>query len=822
MGNALRSKLTRDEMTSAKILVVDDSTTSIQTISESLRGLADIYFATSGEQAIQIAMISPPDIIILDIFMPGIDGFSVCRKIKSSPELRHIKVVFVTSKAKEKTEHKALELGGIDFIKKPIASSTLRARIKNHLNELQIINREKLKADSYSKMLNVIPVFVSMWGSDFKLKYHNDENGFWIPHTPKSAHSTHLSGLLDPDNFYSVVNYFDGINEEEVRTFTNKVTSFEGIVYTVEITVSCIYTKQEKYCLLVIHDKTKEENNKADLSNKNEAYKSIIEQVTDGVITTDAEGKITYLNKRAEMLTGLTLKECEGRFAEAAMKLETSQGKRLLMNPINIAISQKRSVKLPFDITMKSKNGKCYAIDESASPIRDIDGNITGAVMVFQDRSASHAATEKLNRLSKYDPLTSLANRDLFMEKAKIAIERSKHHKKLAAMVVIGIDNFKSVNEVYGHDIGDGVLTDIADFLKTFLAPNDLLCRMNGDEFVILNPSLVNPEKIIESSRVILQSFSKKWEMQERKFSLTLSIGVSLFPNDAHNERTLYQFASAAMAEAKRGGGNKYCLYSSKIEEGRKVRLHNETELRDALENNEIKVHFQPKVDGKTKNIVGAEALVRWQKPDGEMVYPNQFIPIAESSKLIIPIGRFVLIEACKQAILWSKKIKNFTIAVNISPVQFSPDLINDVRHALDVSGLHASQLELEITESLLLADAFSYDTILQLKQLGVLISLDDFGTGYSSLSYIKRFPIDVLKIDQTFVMNMLEDSVDQSIVQTVILLAEGLNFSLVAEGVETQKHAELLVDMGCNILQGYYFSKPQTAENISKQICSH
>ncbi len=443
-----------------------------------------------------------------------------------------------------------------------------------------------------------------------------------------------------------------------------------------------------------------------------------------------------------------------------------------------------------------------------------------------QNRTLTNAVDQRTQELEYrlgHDPLTGLANRMLFQDRVEQAISNARRHKSKLAVLLLDIDLFSRINESMGHSAGDELLKAVANRLNNTLRNSDSIgrptdeknnisiSRLGGDEFSILIIDLEDVDNIINIIRRIFEVISTPFSLQGQEVLITLSIGISLFPTDSEETGTLLQKADVAMHHAKEEGRNNYQFYSEEINSLSYQHLIIESQLRHAIENHEFKLFYQPKIDIKTQSITGAEALIRWIKSDGTIVPPNDFISIAEHSGQIIKIGEWVLQEACRQAKEWLELGFEQKIAVNISAQQFKESLlIEKIKNALSQSQLPPALLELEITESTIMENSTRcIDTLQAIHQLGITLSIDDFGVGYSSLSYLKRFPIDTLKIDRSFVKDIEHDKSDAAIVTAIIALAHSLHLNVVAEGVEEVVQARFLRTLRCEMIQGFLYSKP-------------
>lgn len=421
------------------------------------------------------------------------------------------------------------------------------------------------------------------------------------------------------------------------------------------------------------------------------------------------------------------------------------------------------------------------------------------------------ALRSEAKRLTHHDALTGLPNRTLLQERSEQALNIARRNHSRVAMLLLDLDNFKGINDSLGHSIGDAILRETATRLLNASRALDTVSRQGGDEFTILLLDVSSFEVVASFANRILAEIAVPFSLEGYRYDLCASIGISLFPDDSENVESLYRHASAAMHQAKLEGRNRFRFFSSDIDSSIRHRHFLEQQMRSALEDGIFEVFYQPKVDSKSASIVGMEALVRWRDANGCLISPMDFIPLAEETGLIIPIGKFVLQKACHDTQELIKEGRQLVVSVNISTVQFLHEsFLQMVNNTLLESGLRPEFLELEITEGVLAKDISHTQHILSsLRERGIRIAIDDFGTGYSNLAYLKRFPIDVLKIDKSFVHEMLFNKSDIAIIEAIINLAQALDLELVAEGVETQEQANSLRSLNCQILQGYLFSRP-------------
>ncbi len=428
-------------------------------------------------------------------------------------------------------------------------------------------------------------------------------------------------------------------------------------------------------------------------------------------------------------------------------------------------------------------------------------------------------AERKLDELAYYDSLTKLPNRLSLLERLKIAIDRAQRKNNKIAVLFIDIDRFKTVNDSLGHDAGDQLIIHVAKCLQACLRNDDSIHRFGGDEFVAILQDITDPSYINHVTKRMLRSLHTPVYIDAHEVFSSVCIGVALYPDDDKHGYNLLKYADAAMYHAKEHGGNRYQFYNEELTKRVKNRLSMEARLRHALERNEFQLYYQPIFNIKNQQPVGVEALIRWQDPERGLIMPDDFIPIAEETGLIVSIGDWVLEQACKQTKEWeSQGLGQLHIAINISSIQFDHNkLYFSVMSALSNADLAAQQLELEITEGIFLNITDEVrDTLDKLTNNGVKLSIDDFGTGYSSLSYLKQLPINTLKIDRSFIMNIPEDKDDTQIASTIITMAHGLGIDVVAEGIETEEQLKYLNTLNCARGQGYYLAKPQSAKEIT------
>jgi diguanylate cyclase (GGDEF)-like protein/PAS domain S-box-containing protein len=558
------------------------------------------------------------------------------------------------------------------------------------------------------------------------------------------------------------------------------------------------------------------------LYEEQERARVTLNSIGDAVISTNVRSDVTYLNVAAESMTGWSREEAAGRPIEEVFRIIDTITRETAQNPMALAIRENKTVGLTANCVLVRRDGVEVAIEDSAAPIHDRRGQVSGAVMVFRDVSMARAMSLRMSHLAQHDSLTDLPNRVLLNDRLTQAIAQARRNQKKLALLFLDVDRFKNINDSLGHDVGDHLLQTVAQRLLACVRSTDTVSRQGGDEFVILLSEVTHAQDAAISADKILLVLSTPYHNDQHELHLTVSIGIVTYPDDGIDAATLMKNADFAMYHAKDSGRNNYQFFKPDMNLHAAERQSLENDLRHAIEREEFVLHYQPKVNLETGAIIGVEALIRWRHLQHGLMPPAQFIPIAEDCGLIVPIGRWVLREGCRQARAWQDAgLPPVRIAINVSAVELrAKDFVPGVNAMVTEMGLEPHHLELELTETFLMQDSTSTSVVLlALKEMGLQIALDDFGTGYSSLSYLKRFPIDTVKIDRSFVRDLTTDADDASIVSAVISMGKRLHMQVVAEGVETPEQLAFLREQSCPEGQGYYFSRPLVAEEFAKLL---
>jgi diguanylate cyclase (GGDEF)-like protein/PAS domain S-box-containing protein len=548
-----------------------------------------------------------------------------------------------------------------------------------------------------------------------------------------------------------------------------------------------------------------------------------LNSIGDAVISANMDGHVDYLNISAEKITGWSRGQACGHPIAEVLNIIDSITDHPVINPVEYVLKSDQPHDMTGETILVDRQGKRIPIEDSASPIHDWDGKLVGAVMVFRDISDNVALTSKMRHQAQHDFLTNLPNRALLNDRIALAIALARRSETHPVLLFLDLDKFKHINDSLGHAVGDRLLQAVSERLVKCVRASDTVSRHGGDEFVILLSSERRPQDAALTAEKVLAALSMPFLIGEQELHTSTSIGISVFPLDGMDATELIKNADTAMYHAKERGRNNFQFFRHDMNTRAVERQVVESNLRRALERFEFKLHYQPKVNLKTGRISGVEALLRWEHPEWGMVPPERFIPIAEECGLIIPIGRWVLREACEQAVRWyNEGIAPVSVAVNISALEFRHREFFD--HALTVfaeTGVDPTCLQLELTESVLMGDVTSSAGLLaKFKAMGVQIAVDDFGTGYSSLSYLNQFPIDVLKIDQSFVKAIdAGTGSNGAIVSAVIGMGKNLHQRVIAEGVEHDEQLDFLKTHECNEGQGYLFSRPVNAAQMQAML---
>jgi diguanylate cyclase (GGDEF)-like protein/PAS domain S-box-containing protein len=562
-----------------------------------------------------------------------------------------------------------------------------------------------------------------------------------------------------------------------------------------------------------IQDITRRKHSEQQAQEAEERYRSIFENAIEGIYQTNSSGQYLNFNPALARIYGYdSIEDLVLGIRDIQKQLYVDPNKRAEFTSMMKLYGQV----LNFEAQVYRKNGDIIWISENAHEVHDADGELLFYEGTVEDISERKNYERQIEYQATHDILTGLPNRTLLTDRLQQCMSFADRYGSVLAVAFVDLDQFKIINDSMGHHVGDELLMIMAERLSNNVRDSDTVVRLGGDEFVLLLTSMHNVDDIALSMQRILSAVASPCIIEGRDFVVSCSIGIGIYPDDGTNPSTLFKNADMAMYKAKQLGRNNFQFYSRELNEVLTERVEIEYRLRNAIENEEFLLYYQPKMDFATGKVCGAEALIRWQPPGEELISPMSFIPVAEETGQIEDIGRWVLINACRKARELHELLGcGIPVAVNVSPRQFRQlDLVNTVESVLKSTELDPQLLELEITESCLVHDTSNFiKTLHDLKALGVKLSIDDFGTGYSSMAYLKDFPVDRLKIDKVFVGNLETEATNIGILKAIVTLGHGLGLKVVAEGVETAYQQAFLQGIGCDELQGYYFSKPLSAE---------
>jgi len=539
----------------------------------------------------------------------------------------------------------------------------------------------------------------------------------------------------------------------------------------------------------------------------------VFEAAREGILITDPQNRILAVNQAFTAITGFSREEaigCNPSFMSSGVHGSSFYDE--LWQVLEASGSWQG------ELWNRRKDGSLFPEWLSISVCRDEAGAVLNYIATITDLSERKRAEERIRYLAEYDPLTDLPNRFLLADRVNYTISSIRRSGGRLALIYLDLNRFKDINDVHGHAAGDQLLREIGQQLVSLVRASDTVARLGSDEFAILVSPPVNPDTIVSLVRRLSDGMELPLSQSDSGYSITPSVGVAVCPEDGDNFETLLRNAETALRHAKAGGRNNFRFFTAQMNERLAERLQLEADLRMALVRNEFELYYQPQIALSDERVVGCEALLRWQHPQRGLVAPADFVPLAEENGLIIPLGEWVIEQACRQAVEWAELgYPSISVAVNVSACQFRSDLIGTIRRILDKTGLSAGQLEVEVTETLLIDDLEQAQRVLaQLKQMGLRIALDDFGTGYSSLSYLKCFALDKLKIDQMFTAGLPDDADDSALTSSIIDIARNLQLETVAEGVETRAQQQFLAAAGCDLAQGYFYAQPLPAAEFS------
>jgi diguanylate cyclase (GGDEF)-like protein/PAS domain S-box-containing protein len=704
----------------------------------------------------------------------------------------------------------------------PIMFQSERATLGSFMD----ISERKMMEEKYKNILENIQEGYFEVDLAGNFTFFNDSVCRVLGYSPKELMGMNNQHYI-PDK-ETAKNVFDAYNQVyktgiPLKEFGWNIIRKDGARRYVEGSISLLKDSSDKIIGFrgVTHDVTERKRAEVALRQSEEKYRSILENIQEAYFEVDLAGNFTFFNDSLCRMTGCSREELIGMNYRFFSDMQNSKN---VFAAFNHVYKTGKSTE-GFDWLIIRKDESKRYIEASVSLKKDSSGHPEGFKGVIRDITERKRIEQELNYMATHDALTGLPNRLMFSQLLDHAIQFAHRNKKQLAVLFIDLDRFKIINDSLGHDAGDQLLKEMALRFRQTLRNVDVVGRLGGDEFVILVEDFNDMRQVEVLAHKILSTVIKPMVLVGEECRVTASIGISTYPKDAQDEQTLMKNADIAMYFAKEEGKNNYQFYSEKIHSMSSERLTIETNLRHALERNELSLNYQAKLDLKTRAITGVEALLRWNSRYLGSITPTQFIPIAEETGLIVPIGRWVIKTACAQNVSWQQQgLPPVCMAVNLSLRQLmNENLLQDIKSTLKETGMMPNLLELEVTESMVMHNPAHFIPILsKIKDIGVRLAIDDFGTGYSSLAQIKNFPIDTIKVDRSFIRNLPQDVENKAITEAIIVMGKNLSLTVVAEGVETQEQERFLKEQVCDEMQGFYFSKPVEPESFAELLRTH
>ena len=841
-----------------KVLLVEDNPGDIRLVRELLSESQHTLFnvtlecADSLSAAIERLVKDGIDLVLLDLSLPDSHGLSTFEKVHSL--VPQMPIIVLSGLADEELSIEAVKNGAQDYlVKGQVDGSTLIRSIRYAIERQRIEWSLYESEDRYKNLVQLMPDIIYTIDPGGKFTFIN-EAVRTLGYGPEELLGKHFSIIIDPADIEAVSStavlpkhagkkgpkekapkLFDERRTGERKTkgleiriraknveseISGKMKWINNETVFIEVTSSGQYDKD-------VHKKGKKFLGTIgvirDITDRQQAYDQIrklsraVEQSPSVVMIMDTRGIVEYVNPKFTQQTGYIPEEVIGEDPNILKSDTVPPGNyKQIWEDI---ISGKE---WEGEFTNVKKNCELYWEFVQISPIRNSNGEITHVIKVSEDITERKKAEETIQRMAYYDNLTGLPNRTLFNDRLTQAIAHAQRKNEILAVLFLDLDRFKLINDTLGHAMGDKLLQSVSNKLKEYVRKDDTVSRSSGDEFTLLFTGITNTKDVEMMAQKIIKALRQPFVFGNHELNITTSLGIAIYPKDGKNGETLLKNADTAMYHAKERGRDNFECYNHSLHEKATKKLLLDTKLRLALEKDQFILHYQPQIEIHTEQIVGVEALLRWQHPDLGLVSPMDFISTAEGSGMIVPIGEWVLRTACMQIKSWQNLgIPPIRISVNLSAQSFiRQNLVEVINKTLKQTGVSPHLLEIEITESTIMKNIEStIYKLSKLKELGINISIDDFGTGYSSLSYLRKFPIHTLKIDGSFIRDILGNQDDAAIVTAIIAMAKKLRLKLVAEGVETKEQLAFLKQQKCDMAQGYLISRPLPTREIEKLL---
>lgn len=822
-----RDELPKPAVKLPLIIVVDDDPMLRMLMRESLEQSDFIVAeACDGKEALDLFNELHPDIVLLDVEMPVMGGYTACAEIRSLDSGKHTPIIMVTGLEDTESVDRAYQVGATDFITKPINWAILGHRVRYILRGARLFNELKDNKHRLATAQRIARMGNWEWDIEEDIFYWSDELC--------DIFATKVeNNVSSPDSFINCIHEDD---KEIVRNALAKKKPYdiEFRIPAANGTIRIFHNQaevamDEEGKLIRVFGIIQDITGRRQAEQREARLGRILNASGSEILVFNGETLcIMEANLGAQRNTGYSLDEL-ATMNPLDLMVETDSA---YFDSLILPLRDKSQDQVVFEMDLRRKDSSTY----TAELCLQLSHMETPSVFfaVIQDITERKKIEERIRHLAYYDKLTDLPNRGLFTEILNQAIRYAQRYSKRIATLFLDLDRFKQINDTLGHSVGDALLKEVAERLKPCLRSSDsvarlepenkldLVSRFGGDEFLMLLTELKKVEDAAVIARRILAVFETPFNCAGHEFRITVSIGISVFPDDGDNPEDLVKNADSAMYHAKKEGRNNFQFYNESMNVRSLQKFTMEADLRKALEREEFILHYQPQVDIKTGRIVGAEALIRWMHPERGLISPVDFIPLAEETGLILSIGDWVMRTACAQQQAWvSEGYDALRVSVNLSIKQLRQNTIIELINRLKASKeIDTNYLELELTESAIMQDAVENIKLLNtIKGMGIRLSIDDFGTGYSSLSYLQRLPLDTLKIDRSFINDIATDPDSAAIVKAIISMSRSLHLQVVAEGVETEQQLAFLREHGCDVMQGYYFSKPVPPDEFTKLV---